>query len=79
MHVTIGVYKNGQYKYNIVRDEDLDNHITYNKNYRPGRALFVDGKCIYKGNLSNKEISEWENDLIPKMCFDMSKPTIPYR
>lgn len=44
MHVTVGVYMNGQYKYNIVRDEDLENHIKYNKIFRFGRGLFVDGE-----------------------------------
>ena len=34
MHVTVGVYMNGVYKVNIVRDEDLEDHIQYNKKFR---------------------------------------------
>ena len=41
MHVTVGVYMNGQYKYNIVRDEDLENHIKYNKIFRFGRGGYL--------------------------------------
>jgi len=47
MHATVGVYKNGDMKTNIVRDEDLAFHIQYNIDNRPGRALFVDGECKY--------------------------------
>ena len=30
-HVTVGVYMNGKYKVNIVKDKDLKDHIEYNK------------------------------------------------
>ena len=78
MHVTVGVYMNGQYKYNIVRDEDLENHIKYNKIFRFGRGLFVDGKCINQGYLSGEQVRNWTKR-ISEMNIDMSKPTIPYR
>ena len=48
-HLTIGVYSNGQWKYNVVRDEDLQEHIEYNKTWRPGRLLYVDGKRVWNG------------------------------
>lgn len=76
MHVTVGVYNNDEY--NIVRDEDLERHIEYNKTFRWGRALFVDGKCVNRGYLSDDRIKEWEKK-ISEMKFDMSSPTIPYR
>lgn len=78
MHVTVGVYNNNEYKYNIVLDEDLENHIEYNKTFRFGRALFVDGKCVNRGYLSDERIEEWTRR-ISEMRFDMSHPTIPYR
>lgn len=78
MHVTVGIYNNNEYKYNIVEDEDLEKHIEYNKTFRFGRALFVDGKCVHKGYLSDERIKEWEKR-ISEMEFDMSHPTIPYR
>ncbi|WCK57022.1 hypothetical protein PP175_27930 (plasmid) [Aneurinibacillus sp. Ricciae_BoGa-3] len=47
-HVTIGVYSNGEYKVNVVQGNHLQDHIEYNQTMRPGRALFVDGKCIHQ-------------------------------
>ena len=77
MHVTVGGYMNGQYKYNIVRDEDLENHIKYNKIFRFGRGLFVDGKCINQGYLSGEQVRNWEKRIL-EMEFDMSHDTRPY-
>lgn len=78
MHVTVGVYKNNDYKYNVVLDEHLESHIEYNKTWRWGRALFVDGKCVYQGYLSDEQVEDWTKK-ISEMEFDMSRPTIPYR
>ena len=77
MHVTVGVYMNGQYKYNIVRDEDLENHIKYNKIFRFGRGLFVDGKCVNQGYLSGEQVRNWEGR-ISEMEFNMPHDTRPY-
>ena len=77
MHVTVGVYMNGQYKYNIVRDEDLENHIKYNKIFRFGRGLFVDGKCVNQGYLSGEQVRNWGRR-ISEMEFNMSHDTRPY-
>ena len=77
MHVTVGVYMNGQYKYNIVRDEDLENHIKYNKIFRFGRGLFVDGKCVNQGYLSGEQVRNWVRR-ISEMEFNMSHDTRPY-
>ena len=78
MHYTVGVYANGQYKINVVRDEDLDDHIQYNKNFRFGRGLFLDGKCIHQGYLSGEQVRNWESR-ISEMDIDLSRPTIPYQ
>ena len=48
-HLTLGIYSNGQYKFNVVRDEDLESHIAYNKTWRWGRLLYVDGKRVWNG------------------------------
>ena len=76
MYTSVGVYQNGQYKVNIVRDEDLENHIEYNRTFRFGRGLFIDGKCVLKGYLSGEQVRNWEKR-ISEMKFDISKPTIP--
>lgn len=77
-HVTIGVYASNSYKVNVVAPEHLENHIEYNKAMRPGRALFVDGKCVNKGYLSDERVSEWEQK-IPTMEINKSKITTPYQ
>lgn len=78
IHVTIGVYANGETKYNGVDADDLMSHIAYNKKMRFGRALIVDGECVYEGVVSkeviNKAIEDYKtNPIIYK------KPTIPYQ
>lgn len=63
MHTTIGVYWDMEYKVNGVHPNDLTYHIDYNITHRPGRALFVDGRCIYKGYLSDEQIDEFEQKI----------------
>lgn len=70
-HITIGVYNNNTYKINIVKPDHLESHVEYNKIFRPGRALFVDGKCVHSGYLSEQRIIEWE-DKIKGMEIDSS-------
>lgn len=57
IHTTIGLYPNGEFKMNGVKPEDLQGHIEYNKQWRWGRALFVDGICVFKGlGISEEQI-----------------------
>lgn len=76
-HFTVGVYRNNSYKTNIVREEHLKSHIDYNLQFRPGRALFVDGRCINAGYLSAEQIAEWTAK-IAEMKPDLSRSTEPY-
>lgn len=78
MHYTVGVYSNGRYVINVVKDEDFEDHVLYNKTFRFGRGLFVDGKCINQGYLSGEQVRNWEKR-ISEMDIDLSKPTTPYR
>ena len=82
MHLTLGIYPDGSYKYNVVKDNDLESHINYNKQFRPGRLLYVDGKRVYDGCIKNKIMIK-KYDCIAKKFFenniDMDRPTIPYR
>lgn len=72
---TRGVYPNGDYKDNGVLQEDLDNHIEYNKTFRFGRALFVDGKCVYEGiGVSEKLLKKHTGEV-----RHFSHETAPYR
>lgn len=69
IHTTVGVYPNSEVgnfksvKINGVKEEHLEQHIQYNKTMRFGRALFVDGKCVYKGSLTNEQMCQWEQEL----------------
>ena len=83
-HLTIGVYSNGQWKYNVVRDEDLKSHIEYNKTFRFGRLLYVNGERVYDGCHSKEQLPKYDKiaedaykDLLSRV--NMNKPTIPYR
>lgn len=77
IHTTIGVYNNGDRKVNGVPSEDLAAHIRYNTVMRFGRALFLDGLCIYNGCLSWERCKEIEKELAEKPIV-MEKDTAPY-
>ena len=81
-HLTLGIYNNKQYKFNVVSDEDLESHIEYNKTFRPGRIFYVDGKRVNDGMLKPEYLSEYDkiaDEFYKNNNVDMSKPTIPYR
>lgn len=59
-HHTVGVYNNDSFKENCVPSSELQQHVDYNTSSRPGRALFVDGKCVHRGYLSEERAAEWE-------------------
>lgn len=77
IHHTVGVYANGSMKTNGVAEEHLKDHIQYNLNYRPGRALFVDGVCIYEGACSKETLAK-AADLI-KTFEAPTRCTAPYQ
>ena len=76
IHHTVGVYPNGSYKENGVLDELLESHIEYNRTFRFGRALFVDGKCVYPGFLS-EEVLEKAKQTVANLK-PIVKDTQPY-
>jgi len=59
IHLTIGIYRDGSYKWNGVSSEHLANHIEYNKNMRFGRALIVDWKIVHLGYLTEDTLNEF--------------------
>lgn len=62
----IGIYCNGDRRYNAVEKRDLKGHMAYNINMRFGRALFVNGKCVYQGYLSKDRCDQIEQELKEK-------------
>jgi len=80
-HLTLGIYTNKQFKYNVVREEDLEHHIEYNKTLRFGRLLYVDGKRIYNGCMKEEYLAEYDKlaeEFYANHKINMNKPTIPY-
>lgn len=81
-HLTLGIYSNGQYTFNVVRDEDLESHIEYNKTWRWGRLLYVDGKRVWNGCIKNECLKKYDDiakNFYKNNNINMSKATIPYR
>lgn len=79
IHTTIGLYPDNSFKMNGVRPEDLESHIQYNKEFRPGRALFVDGKCVYKGISITSETIIFHEELFQADKYIAKAITLPYQ
>lgn len=77
IHTTIGLYRNGDYVVNGVKAEHLETHIHYNIRCRGGRALFVDGKCVHTGYMTQEECDEFIKGDAGKIV--MTECNAPYR
>jgi hypothetical protein len=80
LHRTYGVYPNGDWKRNAVAPEHLPAHIQYNDDFRPGRALVVDGAVVLPGFVSEETLQSFLKRL-PEldMGWNPASPTIPYQ
>ena len=58
IHTTVGVYPNGDMHFNGVPSENLEDHKAYNRFWRPGRALIIDGVVFYDGGCSQETLKE---------------------
>ena len=58
--LTVGIYPNKQWKYNVVREEDLAEHIDYNLTFRPGRVFYVNGVRKCNGLISPTRLEEYD-------------------
>ncbi len=75
-HHTRGVYNSGDFVDNGVDPAHLQNHIKYNTTMRFGRALFVDGVCVWRGYLSEARCKAMEAQL---QGVRAKRCTAPYR
>lgn len=78
MHKTLRIYPNGDYVMNLVDPDHLYTHIAYNKSYRPGTSLFVDGELLKSGIGVTQEqekyvLRTWGGFTFPETC------TVPYK
>lgn len=81
-HLTLGIYGNKQIVYNVVREEDLQNHINYNLTFRHGRLLYVDGERINNGCMKENILYTYDEiakNFIDNNNINLMQPTIPYR
>jgi len=76
IHTVIGVYADGSHVINGVPTKNLRDNIAYNKSARPGRAIIVDGRCIYKGSVSGNVIIKVNLD---RCNVKLTKDTQPYK
>ena len=77
IHTTIGVYANGDMKFNGVPEQNLEAHIEYNLIARPGRGFFVDGECKNQGYLTDDEVVGYTK-LFKDDKYKQTKDTQPY-
>ena len=75
IYTTVGVYLNGDYKTNGVTSEEIESHIEYNKTWRFGRALLVDGKVVHTGYYNESDIPMLEEKFGK---IKIEKDTQPY-
>lgn len=80
IHICVGFYNDGSFKINYVADEDLADNIQYNKDWRPGRFYFVDGKYACGGILrqpyQDERIKEYEARIA---AMNLTAPNVPSR
>ena len=80
-HLTLGVYASGHYVSHIVREKDLEAHIQYNKTYRPGLLLYVDGQRVYNGVIKEEALYEYDKvaeAFYARYNIDMGSHSTPY-
>lgn len=80
-HLVLNIYASGNYKYNVVRDCDLKDNIEFNKTWRFGRIIYVDGKRVYDGCIVKEALSKYDDiakEFYENNTVDMMQPTIPY-
>ena len=59
-HLSVRIYPNKQVVCNVVAEEDLDNHIEYNKTFRFGCLLYIDGTRVSDGCLKQEVLSDYD-------------------
>lgn len=81
-HLILNIYGNKSYQVNVVRPEDLEKNIQYNKTFRPGRIMYLDGQRIYNGCIKETYLEEYDkiaDEFFKDNTVNLNIPTIPYR
>jgi hypothetical protein len=81
-HVSLAVYPNMDFVWNVVADEHLEEYVTYNKTFRPGRLLYVDGKRVHGGCIYEQYLGKYDDFAKKKYeetQINKNNITVPYR
>lgn len=81
-HLSLRLYPNKDYVINVVSDANLASHVEYNKTYRFGCILYIDGVRKTNGCLKEdclKEYDEYASNLLKTLDIDLTKETTPFR
>lgn len=81
-HLSLRIYPNKDYVVNVVSDMNLGSHIEYNKFYRPGCILYIDGVrktdgCLKKAYL--KEYDDYAHALEQTLDISLERETTPFQ
>ena len=81
LHKTYGVYYDRSWKRNAVDPADLEAHIAYNKSWRWGRALIVDGVVVHTGYFREADIEAFVKYELPVIDegWEPVRATVPYQ
>ena len=79
-HITIRVYPNKHYVINVVSDEHLKDHLTYNRDFRFGCLVYLDGKRVQNGCRKPEYLQEFDDFVktIDTSAINMNRETIPF-
>jgi hypothetical protein len=57
-HVCIRIYPNGSAKYTVRDDAGVESWLSYNRDYRGGNSLFIDGEYVEgTGSLHGEDLA----------------------
>lgn len=59
-HLVLNIYANGEYLFEYVNNSDLKEYIDYNKVWRFGRLIYVDGKRVYNGSIKSDSLDKYD-------------------
>lgn len=69
-HLVLNLYASGDYTVDKVNDIELRNYVEFNKKWRFGRLIYVDGQRVYNGCIKDDCIEKYDTiarDLYAKL------------
>ena len=60
-HLVLNIYANGDYVFDSVDNVELKAYIEYNKLWRFGRLIYVDGQRVYNGCIKDEYLKKYDD------------------